>query len=510
MREPQPSTPSQPGQSQYLTGQEMGDFRVLRLIGSGGMAEVYLAEQRSLSRQVALKVLHAQLASDANYVLRFQNEARAAAALVHPNIVQIHEVGEVAGVHFIAQEYVPGKNLAQVMQRQGAFEPGLVLDILRQVVAALGKAHELGIVHRDIKPENILFSHSGEVKVADFGLARMPRSDTQTLTQVGVAMGTPLYMSPEQIEGRAIDIRSDIYSLGVTSYHLLSGQPPHSGETALAIAVQHLNSVPQPLENVRADIPSGLARLVHQMLSKKPEQRPNSPSELLSDLRKLAVEAEQAGWAEGPGNWSLAEWIATETSPGRKHEQLGELMQAAGRLQLPGRKWSRLALSLVAASLLGVVLGAATKPRFLLAGSSSRAVPTKSSIAAQLYHARYVDSEAAWLAAVEYEGIDPFWQQVARKGLIRCYLLVLNDAKKAQQELDLLEQQVEVEELPLRAFILAGLCIANERLENKAKALAANDQLDTSMRDELRRSESQIYDLLETTLERLSSTSERR
>ena len=185
-----------------LTGQEIGDYRVLRQLGSGGMAQVYLAEQQSLSRQVALKVLHAQLADDASYVQRFLNEARAAASLVHPNIVQIYEVGNAAGVHFIAQEYVQGQNLAQVMQRGGTLLPGLVLEVLRQVVSALCKAQELEIVHRDLKPENILLSPSGEVKVADFGLARVLNSQSKTLTQVGVTMGTPLYMSPEQVEGR--------------------------------------------------------------------------------------------------------------------------------------------------------------------------------------------------------------------------------------------------------------------------------------------------------------------
>lgn len=489
-----------------LAGREIGDYRVLRLLGSGGMAQVYLAEQQSLGRQVALKVLHAQLANDASYVQRFQNEARAAAALVHSNIVQIYEVGELDGVHFIAQEYVPGKNLAQVMERQGAFQPGLVLDILRQVVSALCKAHELGIIHRDIKPENILFSHSGEVKVADFGLARMQNADTKTLTQVGVAMGTPLYMSPEQIEGRPLDVRSDIYSLGATSYHLLSGTPPHTGDTALAIAVQHLNSIPKPLENVREDLPSGLARLVHQMFSKKVEQRPASPSKLLADLRKLANDAEQGGWAEGPGNWSLAEWIATETAFSREHSQLGELMQAASRLHLPARKWGRLVLGLLAAVFLGLLLGLILRPRFLLAGSSSATIPAKSSAAAQLYHAKQVDSPAAWQAAIDYQGIDPYMQQVARKGLVRCYLLVLQDYKKANQELNQLQRLVDAEDTPLRSFALAGLCIANERLGNEAKALAASEQIDARMRDELRRSEIQIYDLLQISLEGLQPT----
>ena len=243
----------------------------------------------------------------------------------------------------------PGKNLGQILERQGAFDPGVVLDILRQVVSALCKAHELSIVHRDIKPENILFSHSGEVKVADFGLARMQDVDTKTLTQVGVAMGTPLYMSPEQIEGHALDVRSDIYSLGATTYHLLSGQPPHMAETALAIAVRHLNTPPRPLENVRGDLPSGLARLVHQMLSKKSEQRPATPGRLLTELRKLATDAEKAGWAEGPGAWSMVERIASADDTDSNRSQLTELMDAASRLHLPRRKWGRLALGLVVA-----------------------------------------------------------------------------------------------------------------------------------------------------------------
>jgi len=185
-------------------GRELGDY-------AGGMAEVYLAEQLSLRRQVALKVLSPALASDRNYVERFLNEARAAASLVHPNIVQIYEVGEVEGIHFIAQEYVAGKNLGQLLEREGTLLPSLVLEVLRQVVSALCKAQELAIVHRDIKPENLLLSHSGEVKVADFGLARVQNIDTAALTQVGVAMGTPLYMSPEQVEGKPVDARSDLY-----------------------------------------------------------------------------------------------------------------------------------------------------------------------------------------------------------------------------------------------------------------------------------------------------------
>ena len=246
-----------------LSGRKLGGYRLLRRLGKGAMAEVYLAEQISLSRQVAIKVLRSNLATDATYVERFQHEARAAAQLIHANIVQIYEVGYADGYHFIAQEYVQGLNLAELMARRGPPDLQRVLAIVRQVAAALCKAAEHGIVHRDIKPENIMLSASGEVKVADFGLARLYRAeDALNLTQIGVTMGTPLYMSPEQVEGKPLDARSDIYSLGVTTYEMLAGEPPFRGETALAIAVQHLQTQPKRLENIRADLP--LERLPHR------------------------------------------------------------------------------------------------------------------------------------------------------------------------------------------------------------------------------------------------------
>ena len=244
-----------------LVGKKLKDFYVLRRLGRGAMAEVYLAQQLSLGRQVALKVLNAELARDPNYVRRFHHEARAAAALVHGGIVQIYEVGQDDGVHYIAQEYVAGRNLGEVIRSRGSLPPQLALDILRQVAAALHKASSEGIVHRDIKPENIMLARSGEVKVADFGLARVQGDGGgANLTQVGVTMGTPLYMSPEQIEGRELDSRSDIYSLGVTAYHMLAGEPPFTGDSPLAVAVQHLNQPATPLASRRPDVPPRLRR----------------------------------------------------------------------------------------------------------------------------------------------------------------------------------------------------------------------------------------------------------
>ena len=211
-----------------LVGKTLKDYYVLRRLGQGAMAEVYLAQQISLGRQVALKVLNAELARDPIYVERFHHEARAAAALgPRGNRADLRSGAErrraEGTAHFIAQEYVPGRNLGEVIRSRGRLEPALALDILRQVAAALAKAASEGIVHRDIKPENIMLARSGEVKVADFGLARVQGDGGVNLTQIGVTMGTPLYMSPEQIEGRPLDSRSDIYSLGVTAYHMLAG-----------------------------------------------------------------------------------------------------------------------------------------------------------------------------------------------------------------------------------------------------------------------------------------------
>jgi eukaryotic-like serine/threonine-protein kinase len=489
-----------------LTGRELGDYQVLRRLGSGGMAEVYLAEQRSLGRRVALKVLQPALARDASYVLRFQNEARAVAALVHANIVQIYEVGQADGVHFIAQEYVAGKNLGELLKRQPALAPRLVLDILRQVAAALCKAAEAGIVHRDLKPDNILLSHAGEVKVADFGLARMESVEAKTLTQAGVAMGTPLYMSPEQIEGRLVDVRSDIYSLGVTCYHLLAGAPPHQGETALAVALQHLNTPPQPLENVCGGLPEGLARVVHRMMAKRPEQRYQSPQELIADLRALAAQAAAEGWGEGPEGWSLAEWIAATDTRSRAVAELSQLMQQSSQ-----RDGSRLRLSaktaiILAALALGAFSGFVFRPRPFLADAPAAPVERRDNVWAQLYHANTAPSEAAWRAVQEnFPDEDAYVYALADAGLARYYLFLEQDFRQALAPLRELAGSSEAADpaAPLRAFAYAGLTIAEQRLGRAEQAREAASHLTPEMRDALRRSEPRVFEMLQPALREL-------
>lgn len=271
-----------------LQDRQLGEFRLLRRLGSGGMADVYLAEQTSLRRHVAIKVLRADTVADENQLQRFEQEATTAAGLNHPNLVQVYVIGDDHGVHFIAQEYVKGLNLKEFLARKGTPDTATAIHIIKQVASALQAADEAGIIHRDIKPENIMVTRRGEVKVADFGLAKLNESDDRlNLTQVGVTMGTPLYMSPEQVNGRKLDRRSDIYSFGVTCYHMLAGRPPFRGATALSVAIMHLHDKPEPLADRRPDLPRQLCQIVHRMMHKEPDKRYPTARAVLDDVNRL-------------------------------------------------------------------------------------------------------------------------------------------------------------------------------------------------------------------------------
>ncbi len=269
-------------------GTKLGEFVLLRRLGKGGMAEVWLAEQTSLKRNVALKLLRSDLMEDENAVKRFQTEAKAAAGLNHSNIVQVYTVGCENGQHYIAQEYVHGQTLKALLQKRGPLELSVALMIMRQVAAALFAAGERGIVHRDIKPENIMITRKGEVKVADFGLAQLQGGERLNLTQEGITMGTPLYMSPEQVSGGKLDHRSDIYSFGITCYHMLCGVPPFRGENAVSVAVKHLHEVPNPVGDMRPDLPPAVCQMIERMIAKRPEDRYRDAGVIANDVRKLA------------------------------------------------------------------------------------------------------------------------------------------------------------------------------------------------------------------------------
>jgi len=286
------SSESQPAEEiGALTGRMLGEFKLIRLLGRGGMAEVYLAEQTTLHRQVAVKVLRPDLLDRANDVIlkRFAQEAKASAGLNHPNIVQVYMVGAEDGIQYIAQEYVQGYTLRELLLKKGIPETALALRIMRQVASALAAAGDAGIVHRDIKPENIMITRKGDAKVADFGLARLSNNEESVrLTQVGLTMGTPLYMSPEQVNGKELNQSSDIYSFGITCYHMLTGQPPYRGETALSVAVQHLNNAPADLSDLRNDLPKPICDIIHKMIAKVPAERYADGHRLLKDLVRVS------------------------------------------------------------------------------------------------------------------------------------------------------------------------------------------------------------------------------
>ncbi len=280
-----------------LTGQTLADFRILRRLGQGGMGQVYLAEQISLKRHVALKFLRPELAANEVSLKRFQQEAESVARVTHANIVQIYWIGDTSGTHFMALEYVEGKTLREFLEKKGTPDVLLGLRIMSQVAAALQRASELGIVHRDIKPENILLTRTNEVKVTDFGLSRCFAEQQAThLTQSNVAMGTPLYMSPEQVESkRTIDHRSDIYSFGVTCYHMFAGHPPFRGTSPHLVAAQHVQSEPPPLAEIRPDLPADLCTIIHKMMAKQPEARYQTAREILRDVSRLRDAVVTAG-----------------------------------------------------------------------------------------------------------------------------------------------------------------------------------------------------------------------
>jgi len=318
----------------------------MRRLGSGAMGDVYLAEQQSLGRQVAVKVLRGEPSRRPGAVERFSQEARAAASLVHGNIVQIHEVACVDGIHFLAEEYVAGPSLKAWLLARGPLDPLQALSVLSQVGSALAKSAQAGIVHRDIKPENLLVTPAGEVKVADFGLARVLEDDLE-LTQEGMALGTPLYMSPEQASGGPVDARSDLYSLGASVYHLLAGQPPFKGSTHVAVALAHQREQPTPLAAYRPELPAGLGRIVEQLLAKRPEDRCESPTELLQAVEAVEM-AISAGSRHGrlPLAWEgdAADWkparisvgtprIAAPTLAARAQAQTSRLREATQYLQ---------------------------------------------------------------------------------------------------------------------------------------------------------------------------------
>src|SRR6266404_4878935 len=285
-----------------LVGKELGHYQVLSLLGTGGMGDVYHAEDIRLKRKVAVKLLPAELTANGDRLRRFEQEAQAASALNHPNIITIHEIGKVDGLNFIVTEFIAGETLRGRMAKERMDLPA-VLDVAIQAASALAAAHAVGIVHRDLKPENIMLRPDGLIKVLDFGLAKLIEPPTATVnseaatvarvdTKMGTVMGTAQYMSPEQARGLKVDARTDIFSLGVVLYEMLAGRPPFTGESTADIISVVLQKEPQPLSTLAPDTPAELQSIISKALRKNKDERYQTVKDLLIDLTTLKQELE--------------------------------------------------------------------------------------------------------------------------------------------------------------------------------------------------------------------------
>jgi beta-lactam-binding protein with PASTA domain/predicted Ser/Thr protein kinase len=270
-----------------------GRYKVLTRLGSGGMADVYCAEDQQLGRKVALKLLHRRFAEDAEFVERFRREASAAAGLQHPNVVGVYDRGEWDGTYYIAMEYLPGRSLKDVIRQEAPLDPLRAIDLTVQILKAARFAHRRGIVHRDLKPHNVMVDDEDRVKVTDFGIARAGASD---MTETGSIMGTAQYLSPEQAQGHAVSQSSDLYAVGVILFELLTGQVPFDADSAVSIALKHVSEAPPAPSLFDPSVPPALEAVVLWALEKDPAQRPADADAFIAELEQArdAVLANEA------------------------------------------------------------------------------------------------------------------------------------------------------------------------------------------------------------------------
>ena len=330
-------------------------YRTIELLGIGGMAEVYLAHDEVLDRDVALKVLSRRFADDDEVIERFRGEARSAAALRHPNIVSIYDRGETEdGTYYIVMEYLPGGTLKDWILREGRLPPHAAAALAVQVAEALREAHRNGVIHRDVKPQNTLLTESGDVKVADFGIARAASS--ATLTRTGVVLGSVHYMSPEQAIGAPVDSRSDLYSLGVVLYEMLTGEPPYDGENPICVAMKHLEGRPPSPRETDPLIPEGMDAVTIRLLAKDPEERYPDATSLLEDLDRV-----QRGSTPTAATTRLAVRTASPPAAGAqptapREARIGGTPSPPAPRRSSKRRWRLVPLVVAAALLAGLAL----------------------------------------------------------------------------------------------------------------------------------------------------------
>ena len=331
-----------------------GRYRVLRRIGSGGMADVYCAEDTHLGRQVAIKVLHRRFAQDQEFVERFRREAKSAAGLNHPNVVGVFDRGEHEGTYYIAMEFLEGQTLKDIVAAEAPMPQERVIDLGLQILQAAGFAHSHGVIHRDFKPHNVIVDQQGHAKVTDFGIARAGASE---MTETGSIMGTAQYLSPEQAQGHAVTATSDIYSIGVMLYEMLAGRLPFEGDSAVAVALKHLSEPPAPISQWRPDVHPALEAVVMAALAKDPAQRWQSAEDLAAGL-----EAARTQIAAGPnGGQDTAAFAAI---PMPVADETGPTQFAAAPVVAPvtepqpkrERRWPWYAIGALAVALVGVLL----------------------------------------------------------------------------------------------------------------------------------------------------------
>ena len=255
-------------------------YRVLSRLGSGGMADVYLVEDQQLGRKVALKLLHDRFAADPDFVERFRREAQSAAGLQHPNVVGIYDRGRFDDTYYIAMEYLPGRSLKQLIREEAPLDPIRAIDITIQILKAARFAHRRGVIHRDLKPHNVIVDDADQAKVTDFGIARAGASD---MTETGSIMGTAQYLSPEQAQGHSVTAASDLYSVGVVLYEMLTGRVPFDGDAAVTIALKHVSEAPVPPSQINPSVAPELEQVVMWTLNKNPADRPSDADQLIGD-----------------------------------------------------------------------------------------------------------------------------------------------------------------------------------------------------------------------------------